>query len=281
MNIKNALITVLAVGSLIACNKFKVTKTENGDRYQIHTSGGKKTPKEGDILTFELVIHSEGNDTLKIKDSYAEGVPVQFALQKGAFKGSFENALFYIAEGDSATIFVNADSLYSRVNQPLPPEIKKGSDLLFKVKMLKVQSQDDFKKAIDSKKNDEGKLIQEFVSKNLPNATKTADGIFYSVKKAGTGATPAKGDTVVVHYTGKFLDGKQFDSSVGKDPISFPVGMNYVIVGWEKTLMSMKKGESATVVIPSSLGYGEQGSNGVIEPFTPLVFDMELIDIKK
>lgn len=282
MKIKHVLVAVLGAATLLGCNQFKTTKTEEGDRYQLHEAGksGKKA-KEGDILTLDLVIKSSSNDTLVIKDTYKEGAPLPLQLQKGMFKGSFENGLFHLAEGDSATIFVSADSLYAAVQQPVPPSIESGSDLLFIVKIRSIKSQEEMAKENESKRTGESKTIEEWVAKNVPNATKNADGIYHLVKKAGTGATPAKGDTVVVHYTGKFFNGKTFDSSVGREPITFPVGVGYVIPGWEITLMRMKAGESATVVIPSALAYGQQGSGGVIQPFTPLVFDMQLVAVKK
>lgn len=281
MNLKSLGLLIAGATLVASCNQFKITKSDDGDRYQIHEAGkeGKKG-KEGDILTFDLVIKAEGNDTLEITNTYKSGQPVQIALQKGPFKGSFENGLFFIAEGDSATIYVNADSLYTKAQQPMPPGIKKGGDLLFIVKMHKVQTMQDFEKEIDEKKNNEGKIISDYVNAKLPGATKTEDGTYYVITKPGTGSGVAKGDTVAVNYTGTLLTGEEFDSSKG-EPITFPVGMGYVIPGWENTLMTMKAGEKRTVIIPSSLAYGANGAGGVIKPFSPLRFEMELVSVKK
>lgn len=280
MNTKH-IIVIFSALALFSCNKFKTIKTEEGDRYQLHEGGEGEKAKEGEVLTFDLVIKSASNDTLVIKDTYKEGQPIQMVLQKGMFKGSFENALFHLGKGDSATVFVSADSLYTKIQQPLPPQIASGSDLLFLVKIKDIKTQEQMAKEAEQKRTGETTIIADWVAKNLANAEKTPEGIYRLVKKAGTGATPVKGDTVVVHYTGKFLDGKTFDSSAGGQPIVFPAGVGFVIPGWEQTLAHMKEGESVTVVIPSSLAYGERGSGGVIEPFTPLVFDMELIQVKK
>ncbi|MFN3849162.1 MAG: FKBP-type peptidyl-prolyl cis-trans isomerase [Spirosomataceae bacterium] len=276
--LKNTLLLVCGVAILSSCDQFKV-KTEDGVKFQIHEEGkGTKTPKDGDLITFHLVIKTP-NDTT-VKSTYREGNPITFPIQKGSFKGSFENGLYKLSEGDSATIYVSADSLYSRVQQPLPPGTPKGSDLRFIVKLIKIQSREDYTHAVNERKTKEAELMDAYAKKNFAGATKTASGIYYVVNKAGAGPNATAGDTVVVNYTGKLMDGKTFDSSIGREPFVFPLGQNMVIPGWEQALSMMKKGEKATVFIPSSLAYGEAGAGGVIEPYTPLIFEIELLDIK-
>ena len=273
-----SVLTILTVLGLVSCDKFKVTTTENGDRLQVHEKGKSgKVGKDGDILTFDLVIKTSSDSVMK--DSYKEGTPFTVPLQKGQFKGSFENALYHIGEGDSTTVLVSADSLFRLMNQPLAPGIAKGSDLKFIVKMQKIQSRADFEKGMLEKKNNEPKIIEEFAMKSLKNAQKTAEGIYFVENTAGTGATAVAGDIVVVQYVGKFMDGKTFDESKGQ-PFEFPLGQGKVIPGWESALKTMKKGGKSTFVIPSALAYGEQGV-GPIPPNTPLVFDITLSDIKK
>jgi FKBP-type peptidyl-prolyl cis-trans isomerase FkpA len=281
MKLVNSVLGVFAAVALLSCDQFKVTKTENGDRLQIHEEGdSKKVGKEGDILTFDLVIKSSVDSVFK--DTYKEGQPFKVPLQKGQFKGSFENALFHIAEGDSTTVLVSADSLFTKIQQPLPPGVTKGSDLKFTVKMRKIQTMKEFEKEMNDKKVNEGKFVDEFAAKNLKNPIKTADGIQYSENKIGTGATPVAGDSVIVNYIGKFMEGgKPFDQSAPNEPFTFVVGSGAVIPGWDKALLTMKKGGKSTFVIPSKLAYGEQGAGGVIPPNTSLVFEIELIDIRK
>lgn len=282
MNLKSITLIVAGAALFASCNQFKVTTTEDGDRYQLHEAGDSEVKgKDGDIVTFDLVIKAESNDTLEITNTYKSGEPIQIALRKGPFKGSFENGLYLLSEGDSATIFVNADSLYSRAQQPLPPGIKPGSDLLFIVKMRGVQTTEQYAKEIEEKEKGEGKIIDDYVAASLAGATKSEDGIYSVINQAGSGAAVAAGDTVTVHYKGTLLTGEEFDSSIGGEPIKFPIGMGYVIPGWEKTLMTMKAGEKRTVVIPSSLAYGANGAGGIIKPFSPLRFEMELVSVSK
>ena len=118
------------------------------------------------------------------------------------------------------------------------------------------------------------------INKQFPDAITTPSGLKYVVVEEGAGDTPAKGSLVKVHYTGKLLDGKKFDSSVDRgEPIEFPVGQGQVIQGWDEALLSMKKGEKRVLIIPSDLGYGPAG-RGPIPPNATMVFDVELVDFK-
>ena len=96
----------------------------------------------------------------------------------------------------------------------------------------------------------------------------------------GTGDAVAAFDYVSVEYTGKLRDGKVFDSSVGKDPISFVIGTSQVIPGWEQGILGMKVGGRRTLTIPPSLGYGKAGSPPVIPGNATLIFDVTLKKIE-
>lgn len=99
--------------------------------------------------------------------------------------------------------------------------------------------------------------------------------------KKGTGEEVKEGDTVVVHYTGTFPDGKKFDSSIDRDePFEVQIGAGYVIKGWDMGIPGMKVGGKRKLTIPYQYGYGKYGV-GDIPGFATLVFDIELLEIKK
>jgi len=97
----------------------------------------------------------------------------------------------------------------------------------------------------------------------------------------GKGDGAKDGDTLTVHYTGTLTDGKQFDSSRGRAPFEVTLGQRRVIAGWEQGLQGMKVGEKRKLTIPPDLGYGARGAGGVIPPNATLVFDVELLEIRR
>jgi FKBP-type peptidyl-prolyl cis-trans isomerase len=109
--------------------------------------------------------------------------------------------------------------------------------------------------------------------------TTTPSGLAYETMKEGDGPTAKSGDSVDMHYTGTFADGKKFDSSLDRGkPISITLGARQVIQGWDEGIPGMKVGEKRKLIIPANLAYGERGK-GDIPPNTPLTFEVELVKI--
>ncbi len=110
---------------------------------------------------------------------------------------------------------------------------------------------------------------------------KTDSGLRYQIIQEGTGIQATKGAMVSVHYKGQLLDGTVFDSSYKrKQPIDFTIGVGQVIPGWDEGIQLLKVGDKARMVIPSDLAYGSRGAGGVIPPNAPLIFDVELVNVK-
>lgn len=120
------------------------------------------------------------------------------------------------------------------------------------------------------------------IQKQWPDLSRDQNGIRSKVLKAGSGPAPNKGQTVAVHYKGYLIDGRVFDDSTRRGaPIELRVGMGEVIQGWDLSLATMRKGEKRLVVLPPELAYGEEGAGGVIPGNAFLVFEMELVEIKR
>ena len=122
---------------------------------------------------------------------------------------------------------------------------------------------------------------QKLVDDMKATMQSTPSGLYYKITKKTDGVSPQTGDQVSVHYAGKLVDGTEFDSSFKRNqPIDIPIGMGQVIKGWDEGIMLLKEGETATLLIPSELGYGANGAGGVIPPNAWLVFDVELVKVK-
>jgi peptidylprolyl isomerase len=114
---------------------------------------------------------------------------------------------------------------------------------------------------------------------------KTSSGLEFEDTQVGTGPSPTKGQTCVMHYTGwLWVDGAKgakFDSSLDRGrPFEFPIGTGRVIKGWDEGVATMKVGGKRTLRIPAALGYGASGAAGVIPPNATLLFDVELLGVK-
>jgi peptidylprolyl isomerase len=116
--------------------------------------------------------------------------------------------------------------------------------------------------------------------------TTTASGLQVEDTVVGTGESPKTGQTCVMHYTGWLYEngakGKKFDSSLDRgQPFEFPIGLGHVIKGWDEGVAAMKVGGKRTLIIPPELGYGARGAGGVIPPNATLIFEVELLGVKK
>ena len=123
---------------------------------------------------------------------------------------------------------------------------------------------------------------KEFLDKAATEkgAVKTDSGLVYLSLKEGSGATPAATDKVKVHYRGTLIDGQEFDSSYKRnEPAEFP--LNGVIKCWTEGVQKMKVGGKAKLVCPPAIAYGEKGAGSVIPPNATLIFEVELLEIKK
>ena len=123
---------------------------------------------------------------------------------------------------------------------------------------------------------------ETFLAENAkrPEVKTTESGLQYEVITEGKGNKPAATDVVKVHYKGTLIDGTVFDSSYDRgEPAEFP--LNGVIKGWTEGLQLMSVGSKYKLYIPYQLGYGERGAGGTIQPYSALIFDVELLEIKK
>jgi len=298
---KNLIVLGFAALAFAGCKQFK--KGPGDLQYIIHEDESGATVKEGDFLAIKFIQKTEEDSVLA--SSFDFDRPTFLVQQKAAFKGDIYDGLALLSEGDSATFKVNLDSMAAK-GMPKPANTK-GKYMLFTIKLDKIIPKgkmndslfqtkiDGFLKAeVDKAKNQEAGKISGYIASKDLKPTVTASGLQYIITKEGTGPKAAVGDTVKLDYTGMFLSGKVFDTSVQAvaqksgtfnaqrpyEPMKVPAGLNGTIPGFDEALLLFPKGTKATVIIPSKLAYGEQG-NQAIPPYMPIVFDIEVVDIIK
>lgn len=273
---KNTLLLAAAAGFMLASCGKSVKKTPGGIEYTVFKAGNGPQLKVGD--TAMMNITQRLNDSVLADSRKIIGAPVPVLVQKSSEKYDLMEGIALLKVGDSARFTIPWDSLpeFQR-----PPFGKKGDkiNITFAVAGLYSQS---------AQRTADEKAIQDYISANKLETTKTPEGVYVAVTEHGTGEAPKTGDTVYVHYTGKLLNGKVFDSSLDStlrpgmpiNPIKFPLGQGFVIKGWDAGLATLKKGDKATLVIPSTLAYGLQGSPPAIPSNSVLVFTVQLVDVK-
>lgn len=121
----------------------------------------------------------------------------------------------------------------------------------------------------------------QFTPSQAPPLPAGPDKLEIADTTVGTGAEAKTGDKVKVNYTGTLMNGKEFDSSVGREPFEFTLGQGQVIKGWDEGVPGMKVGGKRKLTIPWDKAYGEAGSGDKIPPRAALKFDIELLEIVK
>ena len=141
--------------------------------------------------------------------------------------------------------------------------------------LVQIYMQEAMAKKAEKMKIESAKFLEE--NKKVEGVQTTKSGLQYKVITSGKGKSPVANDKVTVHYTGKFVDGKVFDSSAGRDPVTFEVGG--VIPGWTEALQLMHEGDKWMIYIPYDIAYGERGMGNDIPPYATLIFEVELIKV--
>lgn len=273
-----------------------LTHAQAPQGFEVDKSGAiykvEKTNPDGKPITEGTIVHGHYTvtygDSLVFENFSKPAGPMFGAMsQNRAFKGDLIDGLFLMKEGETFTFAFAYDSI--KKIQQLPSFFQPDQYAYYKVEITKAQSMEDFQKEQEAiakeqmRINDSLQLIEmdlvlDYLKQNQISNIPFED-IYYKKLSPGSGATPQAEDQVKVHYTGKFLNGKVFDSSIPrKEPLSFTIGKGQMIKGFEIGVKLMQKGEKAIIVIPSALAYGGR-QRGEIPPYSPLVFELELVEI--
>ena len=276
-----AIITIL----IVSCNFFSKYKgykrTWSGIHYKLLAIGDDEIKaKTGDYITFEIAYKT-------ISDSTFFKGKRKFQVTKPDFRGSVDECFAMLAKGEKSEFIINAGNFFSKTLQVKTPSfLKADGDMKVEINMLEIQTEKQYenqKKAflkwIEDFGDYEKEILSQYMREQKLAIHPTQSGLYYLKIKQGNGRKVKTGDTLVVNYEGRFLDGKFFDSTVKRhEPFQFVFGTEWQVVkGLEEAFGLMEEKEKALVIIPSELAFGENGSStGIIPAFTSLIFEVEI-----
>ncbi len=277
---------ILIITLAISCNTDSYTTDYSGMKYKFFIKNDtNKAPIKNDILVV-LMKYTTEKDSILFDTKELNGQPFRMKY-KGLSNngGTIDDAFSLMHEGDSAQFIVDAEKFYRETkNAEIPTFIKKGNKLIFNIKLVEIFSYD---KYIEEKKasevltaQKEQEILEMYLQSTNVITKPTNSGLYYLETKTGKGAKPKSGQKVIINYTGSFINGEIFDSTLKRgETFEFEFGKNEVIPGLEEGISMMKTGGKATLIIPSHIAYGDKKYK-MIPAFSTLIFEVELINIK-
>jgi len=283
----------LGLGSCGKNGGFETTK--DGLQYKIIKGEGKDEKKagKGDIVQAHIKVYLGDSlffdsRSVKLPDGTVKaGDPIEIPVQELKYKFQPDAGFTMLRAGDSGVFRVPVDS-FKRRGEKMPPWMKAKDFIEYRIKMLAIKTQEQVQqermaKSTAQKATDDSSL-QDYFHKNNISPMKTANGVYYTIDVPGSGDNIKAGQEATVIYTGKLMNGTEFDSNdpkthPDKKPFVLKVGQGMVIPGWDEGLQMFKKGGKGKLYIPSSLAYGPQGM-ATIPANANLIFDIEIKDVK-
>lgn len=270
-------------------------RTAKGLQYRVlNHNVGPKIRLE-DVITFDVVQKTEKDSVLF--SSYALGHPIKIQVKPSANIGDLMDIFPLLTTNDSVLVRVPADSIFIGHEESRPPFLPKGSNILFTLKIKRVQSLNDAiaerNAQMDKLRAAETDAANKYIADHKLTVKATPSGLKYQITRVSYKHKIVPGDTILVNYAGRTTDDKLFDTSIESlatqaalqqpgrnyEPLKLIAGQGQVIKGWEEGLLLLSEGSKAKLIIPSKLAYGEQGAGDDIKPFSTLVFDIEVVKV--
>lgn len=280
-----ASVCLLAMMFLTACDqKFSgYKKTADGLYYKFHSQNlSAAQPQLSDFLKVDMTCYLHDSLYYDWKGTQKD---VFTQLQEPIFPGDLQEAYAMMHVGDSASFYVKADSVALRYYEQDPNAVGLKADDYFRyeVKLVEVQTEDEFKANIERMKEamqtESRKALADYVASNNITVTPYPSGIYIIPLEKGKGRCPVEGEQVEVDFAAYLLDGQSVGSTwESPDKLKFVLGEGATIQGWEEIVPKMHLGDRVKAIIPFDMAYGEH-SVGSIPPYANLVYDIKLLKI--
>lgn len=290
----NTRLYILFCATLLAgascSNKSKLfpnfSQTSTGVHYRLISLGeGTAKAAPTDYITVNISYRT-------INDSIFFYGTRKFQATEAHYKGAIDECFLMLMKGDSATFYIKAQPFFEKtLESALPKFINKDDFMRIDIRMIDIQSKNDFDLEVEAFMSwieDFGEyekvLIKQYMDGKKIAVEPTPTGLFIIPQVTTQNPLIEAGDTITVHFEGRFFNGKIFDSTRKRnEPFIFVYGEKWqVIPGIEEALGKMRKGEKSVLIIPSAMAFGEGGnSSGLIPAFTSVVFEVEVVDVNK
>lgn len=258
---------------------FKETKTGLRYKFYVEDSSSQKVQLY-DVV--EVYMNYRSKDSL-LYSGGDKKIPFQIVP---VYAGDLMEGIMMMHLNDSATFVLNTKDFFYKMMQysEIPAHAANSDELLFDIKIVSISPETPSLKAkrleLQKRKDTEPERIARYLKENNIDVEPTESGLYVISLHEGSGKAAKKGSEVKVHFSSNFLDGTPYFSSYEKNrPITFIVGEGTVIAAMDQALESMHEGDKVKLVVPSQLAYGMVQRDN-IKPYTPMIFEIELIEVK-
>lgn len=263
--------------------------SENGLHYKICAIGeGEKHPKKGDWLLLNVKYKTEKDSLFYHSKHHAwQGYFIEFKDDKS---DKFLSYFSKMIEGDSMQFKVESTAFFKEVfGNEVPYFCKKNSNVKVELRLISIMDVQEKElysqsKVLEMKDNhqNESEKVLNYAKTNFVDFDTIPEHIFFKSIKNTTDSLVKPGKLVSIRYQGYYLDNELFDKAGYAKPVDFTYGsQGQLLSGMQMAIRVMRKGEIAKFILPSQLAFGEQGSSdGMIPPFCPLVYEVEIVDVK-
>lgn len=272
---------------LVGCGgSYQTSETGLKHKFHIQNQGVKK-PKIGEVMFLHYSILNSDGEQLFSTFENRNGQPDVINLEKPYYKGDYFEALAMMSVGDSATFLIDSDSFYIKnLRRPVPKEIKKGSKLIFNIRLLDIKTAQAAEEQKNKEKNARFRkeyemMVEYMAANNLEMNTLLPEGIKYKLEENGAEKLDS-GNTATIHYIGKLMDGTEFiNTYAANQPQEVVIGGDYEIEFYNLILPLLGEKEKGTFIVPFIYAFGEMGVKNKVPPFATVIYDIEVIKTNK
>lgn len=279
------ILMLLSIALIQSCTESKYPGyklSDSGVYYNVLEKSNDTTVAR--LTDYVTVIMSYRLDDSLLFESKKLDEELRFPMIKPMFKGDLYDALGLMSPGDSMSFVIVADSFYlNTVNMLKIPEfVTPGEAMYYDLRLIKVQTNIEYKQELlkvqNIKHKEEISNLLIYVRKNKIEIAPLQSGLYFIDEKKGKGLKPDTGDICLVRLSVSDLSGMQFYSNFNSDPLDIEYGKQFDTHGFMQGLGLMRKGGKAKFIVPSIIGVGIYGMQGV-DGYTTLMYEVELVDI--